>query len=174
MIKQSFIEWRRKLAKVQLDSWDDLPEMDLYADQVVSLINDRLVDLNVEPLTKSMINNYVKKGVIIAPVKKKYSAYQVASLFVIVLLKSIYSLDQIKDGIDQLTINNYPKVVYNRFVELLNAKLRDDPYPQHTVLTATNEYLMQLVVNTLFERILSVQLLKEMQNEESPLTPAKK
>lgn len=174
MVKQSFDEWRKKLGKVQLDYWDDLPEMNLYADQVVSFINDRLVDLNIDPLTKSMINNYVKKGVIIAPVKKKYSAYQVASLFVIVLLKNIYSIDQIKDGIDQLTINNYPKVVYNRFVELFNAKLRDEEFPQHTVLTDTNEYMLQLVVNTLFQRILSVQLLKEMRETESPTTPAKK
>lgn len=174
MVKQSFQEWRHQLNKIQLAYWDDLPEMNLYADQVVSLINDRLVDLNVDPLTKSMINNYVKKGVIMAPVKKKYSAYQVAGLFVVVLLKNLYSISQIKAGIDQLTINNYPKVVYNRFVELLNAKLQGKEFPPHTVLVDTNECMLQLVVNSLFQRILSVQLLKEMQEIQSPITPAKK
>ena len=52
MIKQEFHNWRTKLSKIQLDAWDELPEMDLYVDQVVSFINDHLAGLNVDPLTK--------------------------------------------------------------------------------------------------------------------------
>ncbi|MCI5812518.1 MAG: DUF1836 domain-containing protein [Limosilactobacillus coleohominis] len=174
MIEQEFHNWRTKLSKIQLDAWDELPEMDLYVDQVVSFINDHLAGLNVDPLTKSMVNNYVKKSAIMAPIKKKYSAPQIAALFGIVLLKNIYSLDGIKKGIDQLTINNYPKVVYNRFVELFNARLRNEDAPTPSPLTDTNEYMMHLVVDTAFQRILTVQLLKEMQKKETPVKPAKK
>ena len=70
MIKQEFHNWRTKLSKIQLDAWDELPEMDLYVDQVVSFINDHLAGINVDPLTKSMVNNYVKKGAIMAPIKR--------------------------------------------------------------------------------------------------------
>ena len=174
MVIKSFNDWQQKLSKIQLESWDELPEMNLYVDQVVSFINDRLVDLNVDPLTKSMVNNYVKKGAIMAPVKKKYSAYQVASLLAIALLKNVYSIDEIKAGIDQLTINNYPKVVYNRFVELFNARLRDEDYSEQSPLTETNEYVLRLVVDATFQRILSVQLLKEMMKQETPVKPLKK
>ena len=174
MVEQGFNDWRDKLSKIKLENWDELPEMDLYVDQVVSFINDRLVGLNVDPLTKSMVNNYVKKGAIMAPIKKKYSAPQMAALFGIVLLKNIYSLDEIKEGIDQLTINNYPKVVYNRFVELFNARLHHEEDPMPSPLTDTNEYRMKLVVDTAFQRILTVQLLKEMRKKESPVKPTKK
>ncbi|WP_251545804.1 DUF1836 domain-containing protein [Limosilactobacillus caecicola] len=174
MIEQAFKDWRKNLAKVHLESWDELPEMNLYVDQVVSYVNDRLIDLNVDPLTKSMVNNYVKKGAIMAPVKKKYSAYQVASLFAIALLKNVYSLDQIRSGIDQMAINNYPKVIYNRFVELFNARLQDQKFPEHSVLTATNDYMLRLIVDTAFQRILTIQLLKEMQKSETPVTLTKK
>lgn len=173
MTEEAFNEWRQNLNKIQLESWDELPEMDLYVDQVVSFINDRLVGLNVDPLTKSMVNNYVKKGAIMAPIKKKYSAPQIAALFGIALLKNIYSLDEIKMGIDQMTINNYPKVVYNRFVELFNARLNGKESSAPTPLTDTNEYMMRLVVDAAFQRILSVQLLKEMQKKETPVKPTK-
>ncbi|WP_295728712.1 DUF1836 domain-containing protein [uncultured Limosilactobacillus sp.] len=171
---ETFQTWRRSLQKIHLASWDELPEMNLYVDQVVSYVNDHLIGLHIEPLTKSMVNNYVKKGAIMAPVKKKYSAYQIASLFAIALLKNIYSLDQIKAGIDQLTINNYPKVIYNRFVELFNHHLQDTVIPDNHVLTATNEKMLQLVVNTAFQRILTVQLLQEMKQMATPVTPRKK
>ncbi len=174
MIEQAFEEWRQGLSKMHLAAWDELPEMNLYVDQVVSYVNDHLAGLQVEPLTKSMVNNYVKKGAIMAPVKKKYTAYQIASLFGIALLKNIYSLDQIKAGIDQLTINNYPKVIYNRFVELFNSHLQETTAPANHLLTPTNEKMLQLVVDTAFQRILTVQLLKEMQKTATPVTPKKK
>ena len=174
MIEQAFEEWRQGLSKMHLAAWDELPEMNLYVDQVVSYVNDHLAGLQVEPLTKSMVNNYVKKGAIMAPVKEKYTAYQIASLFGIALLKNIYSLDQIKAGIDQLTINNYPKVIYNRFVELFNGHLQETTAPDNHLLTPTNEKMLQLVVDTAFQRILTVQLLKEMQKAATPVTPKKK
>lgn len=174
MVEQTFEDWQQSLRKIHLASWDELPEMNLYVDQVVSYVNDHLMGLQVEPLTKSMVNNYVKKGAIMAPVKKKYSAYQIASLFAIALLKNIYSLDQIKAGIDQLTINNYPKVIYNRFVELFNCCLQGETIKTTTVLTATNEKMLRMVVDLAFQRILTVQLLKKMQETATPVTPQKK
>lgn len=174
MIKKEFDEWQNNLKKTQLVQWNDLPQMDLYVDQVVSFINDRTVGLNVSPLTKSMINNYVKKGIIMAPVKKKYSAYQVAMLFVVALLKNIYSIDNIKQAVDLMSVDNYPKVLYNRFIELFNARLRGENAPQHSVLTEINEYMMQLVVDTLIHRIMSAQLLKAMSDNEEPVKPTKK
>ena len=59
-----------QVSKVQLPHWADFPEMGLYADQVIGLVNDRLRPLGVPPLTKAMINNYVKKGIVIARSKR--------------------------------------------------------------------------------------------------------
>ena len=40
MIEQAFKEWRQGLRKMHLAAWDELPEMNLYVDQVVSYVND--------------------------------------------------------------------------------------------------------------------------------------
>src|SRR5699024_5034903 len=128
--------WRKRLASSQLRRWEELPELNLYIDQLVAVINDRCASLGVSPVTKSMINNYVKKGVIMAPVKKKYSRYQVAAVMVIALLKNIYPLDAIKAALDQLTINDYPQATYNRFVEHFNALLLEQTPPHSQVAPA--------------------------------------
>ncbi len=70
--------------------WNELPNVDLYLDQVVTFINSSLNSFilsNVsnssktenQILTKTMINNYVKNKLIEPPKKKKYSKVQLAN-----------------------------------------------------------------------------------------------
>lgn len=164
--------WRKRLASSQLRRWEELPELNLYIDQLVAVINDRCTSLGVSPVTKSMINNYVKKGVIMAPVKKKYSRYQVAAVMVIALLKNIYPLDAIKAALDQLTINDYPQATYNRFVEHFNALLLEQTPPQGQVSPANDE-LLRLAAQTAYQRMLATKLLAEMQRQQAPVTVKK-
>ena len=164
--------WRKRLASSQLRRWEELPELNLYIDQLVAVINDRCASLGVSPVTKSMINNYVKKGVIMAPVKKKYSRYQVAAVMVIALLKNIYPLDAIKAALDQLTINDYPQATYNRFVEHFNALLLEQTPPQVQVAPANDE-LLRLAAQTAYQRMLATKLLAEMQRQQAPVTVKK-
>ena len=67
-----------KIIKHKLPYWDELPEIDLYMDQVIVLMEKYLswyigYDSENKIITPSMINNYVKLGIIPAPIKKKYS-----------------------------------------------------------------------------------------------------
>ena len=64
-----------KLAYVKSE---EIPNIDLYMDQVLSFINDRTRYLTRNPkedkiFTKTMINNYAKTKILPPPVKKKYS-----------------------------------------------------------------------------------------------------
>lgn len=169
MLLDEYRLWRKELAKTQLAHWEDLPAMNPYVDQLVSVVNDQLSSLHVGQITKSIINNYVKKGVIMAPVKKKYSAYQLAAVTVIALLKNTYSLDDIKAGFAQVTVNNYPKAVYNRFVDLFNALLREDAFPANEGIDEANETLMRLVAKSAYQRVLAVQLFSMMNQEQPPV-----
>lgn len=93
------------LDKVHIPRWNELPNVDLYLDQVVTFINSSLsgiLSFNTNSdkdenliLTKTMINNYVKNNLIEAPVKKKYSKIQCAKIFVICILKQVYSMNEI-------------------------------------------------------------------------------
>ena len=63
-----------KVIKHHIPRWNELPEIDLYLDQVVNYLEKYLGILNVNRdekiITKTMINNYVKLGIMPAPEKK--------------------------------------------------------------------------------------------------------
>jgi len=84
----------------------ELPSIDLYIDQVTTLISQRYQNnsfpANDKPLTKMMVNNYSKAG-LIKPIKgKKYTREQIIQMLVICSMKGVLSLGEIKDVLDGL------------------------------------------------------------------------
>lgn len=109
--------------------WNELPNIDLYLDQVVKLINSCLSpyilnnEYETELLTKTMINNYVKNNLIEAPLKKQYSKIQLAKLFVICVLKQVYSMQDIKNLINIALIDSTVQTAYDKFCNLFEEAL---------------------------------------------------
>ena len=101
-----YLSWRKGLKEVEFPHWEDLPTFDLYMDQVVEYVNEVLAPLNMPVVTSTMINNYVKQKVILAPVKKKYQTMQIADILIISLMKPVFSLEEIRSAIDQVTIGD--------------------------------------------------------------------
>ena len=78
----------------------EIPNIDLYVDQIINLISDKLKEgsprYNERVLTKTMINNYSKDG-IITPVKgKKYNKEQILQMLTVYTLKGTLSIGEIK------------------------------------------------------------------------------
>ena len=79
----------------------EIPGIDLYMDQVLTLMESKLRNSTRYPdtdklLTKTMINNYAKEDILPPPVKKKYTKEHVLYLLFIYYYKGILSLDDIK------------------------------------------------------------------------------
>lgn len=78
----------------------DIPPIDLYVDQILNLVSERLSQgserYHDKQLTKTMINNYSKDG-LIAPVKgKKYNKEQILQMLTVYTLKGTLSIGEIK------------------------------------------------------------------------------
>ena len=78
----------------------DVPRLDLYMDQVLSLFDETLSAEKRDPsdklLTKTMVHNYVKEG-LLAPVRgKKYTRQQIMQLLCVYHLKQTLRLNDIK------------------------------------------------------------------------------
>lgn len=87
----------RQLLSMEVPLWEDLPSIDLYMDQLLGYINRQLSafqDRADLPLTKSMVNNYVKMKIIPAPVNKKYQRQHVALLLLLCGLKKVFSIPE--------------------------------------------------------------------------------
>lgn len=98
--EKNFLSKIKSFKDFNMPRWDDLPEIDLYMDQVISVTDKLLSSLSVEDtpiLTPSMINNYVKNRIIPPPVKKKYSREHLAKLIIICIMKPIMEISAIAD-----------------------------------------------------------------------------
>lgn len=86
---------------------DELPNIDLYMDQVTNLMESKLrhASRNLEDkvLTKTMINNYTKNELIPPPEKKKYSKEHLVVLIFIFYSKGFLSITDIQSMLGPLT-----------------------------------------------------------------------
>ena len=85
----------------------DIPNIDLYMDQVTSFMEKELKSTkrndDDKVLTKTMINNYAKNDLLPAPFKKKYSKEHLLLLTFIYYLKNIMSMKDIETLLKPIT-----------------------------------------------------------------------
>ena len=93
--------WENYLKEFRLPQWDELPDMDLYMDQVVMLLQRYLNFLPEDEhgnaaITASIINNYVRLKIMPPPVKKKYTRVHMAYLIMVCSLKQSVNIPYIQ------------------------------------------------------------------------------
>lgn len=107
---------------------DEIPDLELYMDQVIIYVKKyfSIFPYGEEEnfITPSMINNYVKSGIIPAPSGKKYSRRHIAYIFVVFFLKQIFSLEEVKAFISQQVSICGEKEAYENFCSLLESALK--------------------------------------------------
>lgn len=81
-------------------SLEEIPDMKLYMEQVTQFIDQKLEPSKRNEtdkiLTKTMINNYTKAGILMPPQKKKYTKNHMILMILVYQLKQVLSLDDIK------------------------------------------------------------------------------
>ena len=125
---------QNQIREFSLPSYEHIPDVGLYLDQVTKYINGYLEQLGDYALTPSMISNYVKKGLLSNPVKKQYDREQIAYLFFIAVAKTVLSLDALT-GFIEVQKRSYPlNTAYEYFSRQMVSMLRqhfelsDDAY----------------------------------------------
>ena len=85
-----------RLHTFTLPTWNEIPDVGLYLDQVTKYINGFFMGFPEMKVTPSMISNYVKLKIVSKPEKKVYSREQIAYFIFIVLSKTVLSMENIK------------------------------------------------------------------------------
>lgn len=95
------------IAQIDYIKPDDIPNIDLYMDQVTTFMDEQLTDTKRyaqdKVLTKTMINNYTKNNLLPPPVKKKYSREHVLVMIFIYYFKNILSIKDIETLLAPIT-----------------------------------------------------------------------
>ena len=159
--------------------WDHLPSLGLYMDQVLTLTEEELALLSADgtqPITSSMINNYVKDGVLPRPEKKKYSREHLAVLYMVCMMKSQLPLPQIAQLIRELEAESSTEMIYSAFIKRQSEELQEV-----AALSASAEgdrrklarLAMEMALEANARHLAAVQILKSLE-QDTPEKSAEK
>ena len=130
----------RSIQNIDYITPDEIPQIDLYMDQVTTFMDEHLRSSKRfeedKILTKTMINNYTKNNLLPPPVKKKYSSEHMLLLIYIYYLKNFLSINDIQSILNPLTEKFFGSEdglslsdIYRQIVELeqenINSQARD-------------------------------------------------
>ena len=115
----------------QLEEWmkldyvlpEDLPNIELYMDQVTTFLEEQLKNTKRfeedKIFTKTMINNY-SKAKVITPVKgKKYTKEQIIQMLIIYQLKNNLSIQEIKELLTPIYESDTDlSLLYDHFIDI--------------------------------------------------------
>ncbi len=177
--------WAKSFREFRANEWDTLPDIDLYMDQVIGYLNRQLKNQCKDDreegqiLTPSMINNYVKSGLVTHPNQKKYVREHLAQLYMLCSMKQILNIPDASELIRRLSEErNGTKEVYNSFVSDQHAINEGIALTIEQIDAVSSEYdLMRvavgLVLNATAERIAAERIIALLRaNDAEAAEPA--
>lgn len=113
-VEQLITKILESFTKIDYIQTSDIPELDLYMDQVTTLMDSKLKNTTRKPdedkiLTKTMINNYTKSDLLPPPVRKKYTKEHVLIMTFIFYFKSVMSINDIQSVLKPITDRYFGK-----------------------------------------------------------------
>lgn len=111
-------------SKIQLPLWDELPNFGLHIDQLLKVTNTFLKPIIDIPVTRTMIQNYFKNGILDRPNHKYYERKQIGGAIVVGLLKNIFTLNELKEALRWILSENKAKEGYNYFIRMFNYQIQ--------------------------------------------------
>lgn len=158
-------QWFDSIEQFSLPTWEQLPQLELYMDQVILLLRQYLSPLHLEEddklITTSIINNYVRMKIIPPPVKKKYSRVHMASLIMICILKKSLSISCIQRMLPDEQNEDTLQPLYHDFVAQYGAVQKG--FIQHT----RTENMEKLLTSCAILSTLSTELTEFLLHEEN-------
>ena len=112
LIAHKLLRWERAMDGFSLPSWENIPDIGLYMDQVIVLLSQYLGLISPAEekedaedgsasdekiFSASSVNNYVRLKIMPAPVRRSYYRVHVAYLIIILTLKQAVSINIVKE-----------------------------------------------------------------------------
>lgn len=114
--------WEKYLDKYRLPTWEEIPDLGLYMEQVIALLKQYLDYLPPELkeeqfITAATVNNYVRTKIMPEPRKKRYYRIHIAYLVLICTLKQSLSIAMIQKILPTNIPEDEVQSLYGSYVE---------------------------------------------------------
>ena len=122
-------KWLNELKPDGMTEWERLPDIGLYMDQVLTLVERQLAvyrrDQSDRIVTSAMVNNYIKDGLVPRAESKKYAPVHLALLLMIGTLKQVLSIPDIKRLVSPCQDAQSAEQLYTHFLTLQHDAFRE-------------------------------------------------
>ena len=123
---EEILDLKRRLQEQRPASWENLQDISLYMDQVLSLMSRQTIHFDEEDhLTAAMVNNYIKDGVAPRAEGKRYNKTHLAYLTMICVLKQVLPVKDValltSRGMESKSVQDS----YDRFCAELSSALNN-------------------------------------------------
>ena len=156
---------RTRMEQERPTPWEDLPDIALYMDQLISYMPRQLIRFDEgNALTSAMVNNYIKDGLVPRAEGKRYGPIHLGYLTAVVALKQVLSVRDIGALMSAgRALEKTPPEQYGYFCRALDHALTDtaqsiDPeLPDRDLAKLALELAVRSYANQLAcQRILSI------------------
>ena len=160
-------EFKDKMATVRPEDWNNIPDIDLYMDQVISYMQRQHLGLELdgdETLTSAMINNYIKNGLLPRAKGKRYDREHIGYLTAICLLKQVLTVNETgillnkemeNQGIEEF-YDGYKELignVYEIVAESIDCEAGEEELVQQALRMAVSGYAQILACKKILQEI---------------------
>ena len=162
-------EFKEKMESAGPEEWKDIPDIDLYMDQVISYMKRQHIGLDEEEtLTSAMINNYIKNGLLPRAKGKRYDREHIAYLTAVCLLKQVLTVkesgilmrNEMENKEVETFYNSYRKLVHDTFNRVAS-EVNSEGTKEELINRA-----MELAVSGYAEILACKKILEEIEKEE--------
>jgi len=123
---QELEQLKEKLEHDRPVPWQELPDLALYMDQVISYMPRQLIHFGDEELlTSAMVNNYIKDGVVPRAEGKRYGPVHLGYLTAVCAMKKVLSVKDIRVLFDAVPEGKQPEAIYGYFTRALDTALTE-------------------------------------------------
>lgn len=162
-------ELKERLSQERPASWEALPDIALYMDQIISYLPRQLIRFDEsENLTSAMVNNYIKDGLLPRADGKRYGPTHLAYLTAICALKQVLSVKEMKTLIHDGAEGREPERLYNYFCRVLDRVLKEtaDELDEDTQRENLARLALDLALSSYAHRLACQRVLTLMQAQE--------
>ena len=141
--KDEIRELAGKLARAPKIAPEEIPDLEIYMDQLTTYLDKKLGFFCREGdapfVTKSMVNNYSKAGLLPPPLAKRYSRVHVMALALVCQLKRLFSIQDLGKLLAPVTGEEETGRLYRLFLEAQGTAFAETPELAEELLSALED-----------------------------------
>ena len=175
---EELLDLKRRLEQERPAAWNELPDISLYMDQIISYMPRQLINLQgEEQVTSAMVNNYIKDGLVPRAEGKRYGKTHLGYLTAVCAMKKVLSVKDMRTMLDFVPEGKSPESIYNYFVRAIDTALSEaaanldvdtpeDGLPALALSLGLRSYANQLACQRVLELMLSKHPEKQEKQEK--------